>query len=129
MNVTELSKNALLAEASYTDLEGLTEDEQVEDALKLNGVAGSQAAELILEWRVAHHLPNTESGFSATLFESKDNPGQYTLAIRGTEPLTLEDLISADLWGIVTRGYARDQIYSLYQNRGQRTINPNIECP
>ncbi len=75
-------------------------------------------------WKVAHHQPDDSTGFSATLFESLDNPGHYTFAIRGTRGLT--DLLSADYSGIFSLGYARDQIYSLY-NYFIRVITPATE--
>ena len=74
-------------------------------------------------WKVANHQPDTASGFSATLFESLDNPGTYTLAIRGTNDV--QDL-STDTWGIIRLGYARDQTYSLY-NYFIRLITPDTE--
>lgn len=37
------------------------------------------------------HQPNTESGFSATLFQNKESK-EYTLAIRGTESSNMGDI-------------------------------------
>ena len=62
------------------------------------------------------HHENTASGFSATLFEDRTSPGNFTLAFRGTElPGDIfNDVYSADLNGIVISGAAFEQIVDLY---------------
>lgn len=55
------------------------------------------------------HQPDDAVGFSASLFQSNAN-GELTLAIRGTAGFI--DLIQDS--EILTRGFAEDQIYSLY---------------
>jgi len=63
---------------------------------------------------------NDPFGFSATLFQDKQ--GDFTLAIRGTEPTTLAD-ITYSIVEIGTWGLAAHQIVSLY-NYFQRLITP-----
>ena len=52
--------------------------------------SATQSTDLMLDdffdtWTVLHQLPNTSSGFSATLL--KDSQGNYTLSFRSTESL------------------------------------------
>ena len=52
---------------------------------RLNGEFGEiQAKRFFERYDLLIHQPNTESGFSATLFQNKETK-EYTLAIRGTE--------------------------------------------
>ena len=44
----------------------------------------TQAKRFFERYDILIHQPNTESGFSATLFQNKESK-EYTLAIRGTE--------------------------------------------
>ncbi|XAK34847.1 hypothetical protein AAID95_03250 [Campylobacter coli] len=44
-----------------------------------------QAKQFFSRYDLLKHCPNTNSGFSATLFQNKETK-EYTLAIRGTEP-------------------------------------------
>jgi len=108
---------AQLAEASYADF-------QIADparGLQLIKFSDTQASEFVKHWRVVAHQHNTESGFSATLFQRIDTDpvtgfqaGQYVYAVRGTEP-GLQDL-STDLGDIVADGLALDQIVDLYNH-------------
>ncbi|WP_027338434.1 lipase family protein [Helicobacter bilis] len=50
-----------------------------------------QAQRFFSRYDLLVHQPNTESGFSATLFQNKETK-EYTLAIRGTEPSDTGDL-------------------------------------
>ncbi|EMZ36939.1 DUF2974 domain-containing protein [Helicobacter bilis] len=50
-----------------------------------------QAKQFFERYDLLKHYPNTESGFSATLFQNKETK-EYTLAIRGTEPSDTGDL-------------------------------------
>jgi hypothetical protein len=58
------------------------------------------------------HQPDQTSGFSATVFKSAAN-GSYTLAVRGTdvENQVLEDLINADVLGVLMTGQAKSQLF------------------
>jgi len=122
MSINESFQRALISEASYADFQtaknpdGSFNAERVNAALRNIGGRGkgfsrTQADDFVTHWKVVNHQPDTLSGFSATLFESLDSPGHYTLGIRGT--LGASDL-AEDALGIVRLGYARNQIYSLY---------------
>ena len=134
MSITRTFMNAEVSEASYADFrvalqpDGSYRTSDVIVALKNiggtdKGFSQTQAADFVKHWRVASHQPDMASGFSATLFESLDNPGTYTLAIRGT---TNAADLSTDIWGIGALGVARDQTYDLY-NYFQRLITPASE--
>jgi hypothetical protein len=73
---------SLLSEAAYADLRNKIDSDDIESALVSSGFSQSQAEDFVTHWRVAHHLPNTNTGFSATVFESIDNPGEYVFAMR-----------------------------------------------
>ena len=66
---------------------------------KLNGEFGEiQAKRFFERYDLLIHQPNTESGFSATLFQNKETK-EYTLAIRGTElklSQAWQDIITTD---------------------------------
>lgn len=78
---------AQLAEAAYANFVSgtgvlLTNDNDVKEALTASGFSASQASEFVLHWRVVDHIPDTiNNGFSATVFESLDNLGEFSLAI------------------------------------------------
>ena len=85
-------EQAQLAEAAYTNFISIggsliTDDAGVIAALRNEDMSQSQAAEFVLDWRVVNHIPNTASGFSATVFESLDHPGEFSLAIRGSSQI------------------------------------------
>ena len=115
---------AEVAEASYSDLEGAVAANDIVAALLSEQVSPTQASEFVNHWKVVHHQPDDPiSGFSATLFESLDNPGGFTLAIRGTAGLVD---INADVGDIVHDGLAVKQIIDLY-NYWQRLSTPDTE--
>ncbi|HAD04554.1 MAG TPA: hypothetical protein DCF93_08000 [Desulfuromonas sp.] len=129
--MSDLSKfddMASLSEASYVLFDKLQNDystSAVEKALIDPDFAGrfspAQAADFVAKWEVVSHQPNTESGFSATLFRNKVS-GEYVYAARGTEEFGL-DLIAADLGDIVIDGLAMGQIVDMY-NDWQRINTP-----
>lgn len=131
--IQNLFEQAQLAEAAYANLwnsgtnSAITHPELVKSALQDTSnsmsFSAAQATEFLTHWRVADHLPDTGSGFSATLFESLDNPNVYSYAIRGTAQ-TLEDLLLADGQGIVRNGLAMNQIVDMY-NHWQRINTAN----
>jgi len=82
----------------------------------------TQATELADHWNVITHQPNTDSGFSSTLFRNADDGG-YVLAIRGTEGINWEDLLETDFGDIAIDGIAIDQIIDLYNEMQVRTTN------
>ncbi|MBV2090537.1 MAG: hypothetical protein KUF72_06575 [Candidatus Thiodiazotropha sp. (ex Ctena orbiculata)] len=124
---------ALLSEASYTDLEGIRDSDDLKTALvNLNSIVDEdkgfsqiQAEDFVRHWRVAHHLPNTSTGFSATVFERVHNPGEFVFAMRGTEPTAQLgiDLTLADIADIGADGIALNQAIDLF-NYYQRLITP-----
>jgi hypothetical protein len=75
-----------LAEATYALFDGMPFKNEVElrRCLLDEGFSAALANEFVAHWQVINYQGNTASGFSATLFESLDNPGQLTLAFRGT---------------------------------------------
>src|SRR5579885_55084 len=133
-HTTSLFDQIQLAEASYANLfdtntqSTITNPDDVKQSLVNKQPDGSydfsevQATEFIQHWKVVNHQPNEPSGFSATLFESIDRPGEYTLAFRGTEQFNA-DILSADFGGITLQGAAFNQIVDMY-NYWQRLITP-----
>lgn len=68
-------------------------------------MAGAQAKEFADNWSVVDQIPDTGSGFSATIFKNNTN-GKHTLAIRGSiEPWN--DFIAGDARLRNQRGQAR----------------------
>ncbi|MEW8069072.1 MAG: hypothetical protein AB2792_10850 [Candidatus Thiodiazotropha sp.] len=116
---------ALLSEAAYANLQNKFSSEDVKSSLINKDFSLTQAADFVTHWRVAHHLPNTSTGFSATIFESLDNPGEYVFAIRGTEPGHWPtDVVLTDIADIGADGIALNQAIDLY-NYYQRLIVPS----
>jgi trimeric autotransporter adhesin len=90
----------------------------------------ARVADFVATWRVLAHQPNTDSGFSATLFERiqvgplrEGEQPQRVVAVRGTESAfgsvprlieTYADLASADIGDLVTNGLAWKQILDMY---------------
>ena len=78
-----------IAESAYANLSNAVSDKEnliisvqkdhEEDKTLLST---PQATDLANHWEVAAHQPDTDSGFSATLFRSLEN-GEYVLACRG----------------------------------------------
>ena len=114
---------SLLAQSAYENLSGVAYGDN--DALK-NRLAASgndsgftaKQAELFTDgingFSLRDHNPNgLLTGFSASLFESNANPGEFTLALRGTEPTDPRDLLSDT--DLALTGLARDQIISMYR--------------
>ena len=120
---------ASLAEAAYVQWDQLgnrlSDKGRVVDALIGEDVfmgefTVSQANAFVDHWSVIDHLPNTDTGFSSTLF--RNNDGQYVLAFRGTESFW-DDLVVADAGDIVRDGLAIKQIVDMY-NEYQRLSAP-----
>jgi Ca2+-binding RTX toxin-like protein len=122
--------NSQMAEASYADFEGrdFNDPSDIKAALMNNGFSDAQATDLVAHWKVASHLPNTSTGFSATVFENRQNPGEYVMAIRGTEPgHWYTDIILADIADIGADGIALNQAIDLmnYYQRLTTRIDGN----
>ena len=119
--IQNLFDQAQLAEAAYANFFSdsgvlLTNDNDIKAALQDTnnggGFSATQAAEFVLHWRVVSHIPDTHNnGFSATVFESLDHPGEFSLAIRGSSQTA--DFV-ADTKLIATDGVAVSQLVDLY---------------
>jgi hypothetical protein len=91
------------------------------DALKDAGMTQTQAEQYAARYpEIVAHIPNTDSGFSATVF--KDANGELTISFRGTEGLGI-DLSEADLSQILPFGAAYNQIVDMY-NWWQKISSP-----
>ncbi|MEW8073547.1 MAG: calcium-binding protein [Candidatus Thiodiazotropha sp.] len=130
---------AQMAEASYADFtparrtDGSYLEDDVRTALQRigndedepddpdKGFSPIQAELFTDDWEVVHHQPDTDSGFSATLFKSTDASSDqpYVLAIRGTDGY--RDLVITDGSDIVVDGLAFDQIVDLWHYWKQLT--------
>lgn len=116
-----LAGQITLADAVYVDFseainsDGSFNQGKVKDALIAErGYTETQAADFIARWHVVSQKPDTDSGFSATLFESTDPAAvqPYAFAIKGTKEL-LVDLVATDFSDIAVDGLALDQIVDL----------------
>jgi len=73
-SISSLFVQAQLREASYADLwnaqsgSTITDPQQVKARLLAEGFSDAQATAFVSQWRVVNHIPDTASGFSATLF-------------------------------------------------------------
>ena len=107
INSLSLFEQTQLAEAAYASFGGKTgNDDSILRALQNidkdgkprdDAFSQTQAEEFLKHWRVADQYAtggtsedtfwtNASSGFSATLFESLDRPGEYTFAILTSSP-------------------------------------------
>ena len=122
-SIHNLFQQAELSEAAYAnfvDSAGnlLTNPDDIKAALQDAGnnmrFSSTQATAFVSQWRVVNHIPDTASGFSATLFERLDAneqpTRQYTFAIRGSTEVI--DFAGADL-SLATGGVAFDQLLSM----------------
>ena len=133
--IQNLFQQAQLAEAAYANLAGMnisTTAQAIKDALTDPDLGGgfstAQASAFVTHWRVVDQYTASGlfgitdgSGFSATVFESIDNPGQYSIAMRGTAGAT--DLM-ADAGDVLTDGLALDQIVDMYNY--WQSLNHNL---
>lgn len=121
-NNSNLFDMTLLAEASYVRMNQLEQnftDEDVKKILKNKDAGGNftqeQADYFIAHWQVVEngHQPNTDTGYSATLFQSIDDPSHLVYATRGTEfGVQTEDylVVGVDLGGADGGDIVRDGI-------------------
>jgi len=90
--ITSIFDQALLTEAAYANFwdaqlsQTLTLPIDVKAALEAEGFSDVQASDFVTHWKVVDHIPDTDSGFSATVFERIDGPdkGQRYLE-KGTD--------------------------------------------
>lgn len=68
----------------YLDDNGKPKDGLLDDELFGGDFGKEQAQRFFERYDLLKHQPNTNSGFSATLFQNKETK-EYTLVIRGTE--------------------------------------------
>lgn len=124
MDTTTLYQQALLSEAAYADLENINTQDEYEAALIASGLSPAQVDEFITNWRVISHQPNTDSGFSATLFQritadliAGYKIGDFSYAVRGTE-FAWNDFVdlNEDIGNIVQDDLALEQIVDLYND-------------
>jgi hypothetical protein len=106
--IQDLFRQAQLAEATYANFSAFVNNPR--GALEEEGFSAAQTTEFLTHWRIVDHIPDTASGFSATLFESLDHPGQYTFAIRGSQGVL--DFAGADV-SLATGGVAFDKVLSM----------------
>jgi hypothetical protein len=45
----------------------------------------TEATKFVADWKVVAQIPNTTTGFSGTLFQSRSNPNEYVISFRSTE--------------------------------------------
>jgi hypothetical protein len=118
--IENLYSQSVLSEASYAKFGKSTIREGgYRQDLENADFSKSQAIAFLVKYRVISHIPNTGSGFSATVFQENNsdgtpNPnGKKTIAVRGTELTNLGDL-NADLNNIRMQGFALTQAIDLY---------------
>lgn len=110
-SVASLFEQAQLAEAAYANLvPGTTLLSELQNTDNGMHFSLTQATAFAAEWEVTDHIPDTVSGFSATLFRNRQT-GAYTLAVRGSTNLTD---FAADAALIVRDGLAVQQVVDLY---------------
>jgi hypothetical protein len=127
--ITQLFDQAELSEAAYADFWDettnslISDQEDVQAALRNHGFGKTQAADFVTHWKVITQCPNTDSGFSATVFErlDGDNAGERYIAIRGSEP-NLTDW-EEDFADVGADGIAISQAIDMY-NWYQQLISP-----
>jgi len=122
-SIETLYQNALLADAAYLDWARNPGESDIEFEARLAAelvnkreFTEEQARLFVERYEVIVPLPNTDSGFAATLFRDKEDPNQKeVLAIRGSEIFGFGgvDDIHADFHLAVSDGEARDQYFDL----------------
>ena len=138
-SIQDIFQQAQLAEAAYANLwdatlnQTITAKNDVTTALITEGMSDAQATDFVNHWRVVSQytasggLTGQGSGFSATVFESLDNPGQYSFAIRGSE--NLFSVGGAIDWGVADISDIGTQGFALHQAIDLRTMGSPISRP
>jgi len=121
-----LYQNAVLAQASYARFDvdnGSTTYAPELLATIVQNRSGDDRADLTPKqaidlagpegYTLISFTSDPSTGLEAALFESRTEPGKYTLAIRGTAGLL--DIVGADIFGIAFQGQASAQSVSLYR--------------
>ena len=112
--------------SKQTLLIATTKQQQDESKGNLTHILSTRTKNFVNRYELIEHQPNTDYGFSATLFkdtkaDSKDS--EYILAIRGTE-ITPEDL-SIDI--ILARGGVPMQCYELARFYEEQ-VKKHLDC-
>ena len=126
--LTSYFNQAQLSVAAYADLSGVSDATVAVERLLEAGMSEAQA-QLFLGidengdidpfkgYEVLSHLPNTDSGFSASIFRNKET-SEITFAMRGTEFSfsfeTVDDLLRTDFADIGFDGIALKQTIDLF---------------
>jgi Ca2+-binding RTX toxin-like protein len=118
--IETLYQHALLADAAYLD--GTLIGEDLIRELGLRGFTSSQGTAFDGEYNVVSFQPDTGSGFFATLYS--DRRGKQIIAIRGTEPETLGDLLAGLNIGVF--GSASGQYADLKNFIAAQRANGNL---
>ena len=130
-SLTSLKLLSWLSQASYLDFTGVpagTNGSNLKTLLTNNPLSlankfAEKQADIFTDaatgYSFQHHQPNISgNGFSATVFKSNAD-SSYTIAVRGTEPglsgVGVDDLLRADLLGVVLSGKAREQALEAYR--------------
>ena len=121
--------------------EGLIFDDKLGDSPKMVSVTrelSQRTTNFVRRFKLLHHQPNTDSGFSGTLFEDKGElidketntrkvvpkDSKYILAFRGTEISNLEDLWT-DVY-LVLKKLPREQYFDMIEFYRQCIIRGHI---
>ena len=130
MNTSQFSDLGLLSEVAYVDFVDQDGDKLADDIVEENfeiaGLSESQITQFFNDWTVESQQLNTDSGFSAVVFQSQSDPSRKVIAMRGTEgnkffsPDDLDEFfeggadLKADIADIVADGLAMHQIVDLH---------------
>ena len=134
--INDYFEQALLSRAAYASglTKGLTgggEPGKPSEYAKLlinSGMSEIQAIDFANKYKVIDQYTDPVSGFSGTLFKDTSDPsGKIYMAIRGTEPTSLDDW-STNFGDIGADGIAIEQGIAMY-NWYQRLITPKDSTP
>ena len=130
MNTNEFADLGLLAEVAYVNFYdkngGVLNNDDIINNLQVAGLSESQITQFFNDWTVESQQLNTDSGFSAVVFQSQSDPSRKVIAMRGTEgnkffsPDDLDEFfeggadLKADIADIVADGLAMHQIVDLH---------------
>ena len=135
--ITSVFEQAELAEAAYANfIDGsgnlIIDKDKIITALRDYSFSAVQASDFLTHWKIIDQCPNTDTGFSGTVFERLDGPnaGERYISICGTEGSKLLDGsgegkkdIAEDIANIGADGIAINQAIDMY-NWYLRLISP-----
>ncbi|WP_163336235.1 hypothetical protein [Desulfopila sp. IMCC35008] len=120
-SIQDIYQKAELSEAAYADFSNPNISPLA--ALQAYGFSFTQATDFLNHWKVIAQCPNTDTGFSGTVFERLDGPnaGERYISICGTEGSKLlngsgegEIDIVEDIANIGADGIAINQAIDMY---------------